>query len=98
MSHILTDVTDCLHALGTDRAAGTMVFTICGVVPCMGVFELPVGSALRFFLFKQKTAYEMLPGLEFRRVLFRSRAVSLRAQPSSGPRVPPSRRAAGPRP
>src|SRR5207245_6581034 len=26
-----------------------------------------------FFFFKQKTAYEMLPRLEFRRVLFRSR-------------------------
>src|SRR3712207_5045023 len=36
-----------------------------------------------FFFFKQKTAYEILARLEFRRVLFRSRAVAL--DPSYAP-------------
>ncbi len=39
--HILADGSDWLRATGTDRAPGTMLFTICGDVRREGVFELP---------------------------------------------------------
>jgi NADH:ubiquinone oxidoreductase subunit F (NADH-binding) len=45
--HILADGSDWLRATGTDRAPGTMLFTICGDVRREGVFELPLGSPLR---------------------------------------------------
>src|SRR5438445_13833660 len=48
------------------------------------------------FFFKQKTAYELLAGLEFRRVLFRSGRSGSRKResrrPRRGPRSPASRR------
>jgi len=45
--HILADGADWLRATGTDRAPGTMLFTICGDVRREGVFELPLGTPLR---------------------------------------------------
>jgi NADH-quinone oxidoreductase subunit F len=45
--HILADGADWLRANGTDRAPGTMLFTICGDVRQEGVFELPLGTPLR---------------------------------------------------
>jgi len=45
--HILADGSDWLRATGTDRAPGTMLFTICGDVRREGVFELPLGTPLR---------------------------------------------------
>jgi NADH-quinone oxidoreductase subunit F len=45
--HILADGADWLRADGTDRAPGTMLFTICGDVRREGVFELPLGTPLR---------------------------------------------------
>src|SRR5256884_2163182 len=40
------------------------------------------GRHRSFFFFKQKTAYEMEPGLEFRRVLFRSLGLQVEVQHS----------------
>jgi NADH:ubiquinone oxidoreductase subunit F (NADH-binding) len=45
--HVLADGPDWLRANGTDRAPGTMLFTICGDVRREGVFELPLGTPLR---------------------------------------------------
>jgi NADH:ubiquinone oxidoreductase subunit F (NADH-binding) len=48
--HILADGPDWLRANGTDDSPGTMVFTICGDVRREGVFELPLGTPLRFLV------------------------------------------------
>jgi NADH-quinone oxidoreductase subunit F len=48
--HILADGPDWLRANGTEAAPGTMVFTICGDVRREGVFELPLGSPLRYLM------------------------------------------------
>ncbi len=48
--HILADGPDWLRANGTGDAPGTMLFTICGDVRREGVFELPLGSPLRYLV------------------------------------------------
>ncbi len=48
--HILADGPEWLRANGTEGAPGTMVFTICGDVRREGVFELPLGSPLRYLV------------------------------------------------
>jgi NADH-quinone oxidoreductase subunit F len=48
--HILADGPDWLRANGTENAPGTMLFTICGDVRREGVFELPLGSPLRYLV------------------------------------------------
>jgi NADH-quinone oxidoreductase subunit F len=48
--HILAEGPDWLRANGTEGAPGTMVFTICGDVRHEGVFELPLGSPLRYLV------------------------------------------------
>jgi NADH:ubiquinone oxidoreductase subunit F (NADH-binding) len=48
--HILADGADWLRATGTEGAPGTMLFTICGDVRREGVFELPLGSPLRYLV------------------------------------------------
>src|ERR687889_771152 len=48
--HILADGPDWLRATGIEGAPGTMVFTICGDVRREGVFELPLGSPLRYLV------------------------------------------------
>jgi NADH-quinone oxidoreductase subunit F len=48
--HILADGPDWLRANGTEDALGTMVFTICGDVRREGVFELPLGTPLRYLV------------------------------------------------
>ena len=48
--HILADGPDWLRTNGTELAPGTMVFTICGDVRREGVFELPLGSPLRYLV------------------------------------------------
>jgi NADH-quinone oxidoreductase subunit F len=48
--HVLADGPDWLRANGTEAAPGTMVFTICGDVRREGVFELPLGSQLRYLV------------------------------------------------
>jgi NADH:ubiquinone oxidoreductase subunit F (NADH-binding) len=48
--HILANGPDWLRANGTDASPGTMVFTICGDVRREGVFELPLGTPLRFLV------------------------------------------------
>jgi NADH-quinone oxidoreductase subunit F len=48
--HILADGPDWLRANGPEGAPGTMVFTICGDVRREGVFELPLGSPLRYLV------------------------------------------------
>ena len=48
--HILADGPDWLRANGTELAPGTMVFTICGDVQHEGVFELPLGTPLRYLV------------------------------------------------
>src|SRR6266702_8049438 len=48
--HILADGPDWLRANGTEGAPGTMLFTICGDVRREGVFELPLGSPLRYLV------------------------------------------------
>jgi NADH:ubiquinone oxidoreductase subunit F (NADH-binding) len=45
--HVLAEGADWLRASGTDRAPGTMLFTVCGDVRREGVFELPLGTPLR---------------------------------------------------
>jgi NADH:ubiquinone oxidoreductase subunit F (NADH-binding) len=47
---ILADGADWLRANGTEGAPGTMLFTICGDVRREGVFELPLGSPLRYLV------------------------------------------------
>ncbi|HYY79432.1 MAG TPA: NADH-ubiquinone oxidoreductase-F iron-sulfur binding region domain-containing protein [Actinomycetes bacterium] len=48
--HILADGPDWLRANGTERAPGTMLFTVCGDVRREGVFELPLGTPLRYLV------------------------------------------------
>jgi NADH-quinone oxidoreductase subunit F len=48
--HILAEGPEWLRANGTEGAPGTMVFTICGDVRHEGVFELPLGSPLRYLV------------------------------------------------
>jgi NADH:ubiquinone oxidoreductase subunit F (NADH-binding) len=48
--HILADGPDWLRASGTEGAPGTMVFTVCGDVQQEGVFELPLGTPLRYLM------------------------------------------------
>lgn len=50
VTHILADGSDWLRSNGTDASPGTMVFTICGDVRQEGVFELPLGTPLRYLL------------------------------------------------
>ena len=47
---ILADGPDWLRSSGTDTSPGTMVFTICGDVHREGVFELPLGTPLRYLV------------------------------------------------
>jgi NADH-quinone oxidoreductase subunit F len=48
--HILADGPDWLRSNGTETSPGTMVFTVCGDVRTEGVFELPLGTPLRFLV------------------------------------------------
>jgi NADH-quinone oxidoreductase subunit F len=48
--HILADGPDWLRSSGADNSPGTMVFTICGDVQREGVFELPLGTSLRYLV------------------------------------------------
>jgi NADH-quinone oxidoreductase subunit F len=48
--HILADGPDWLRANGTKGAPGTMIFTVCGDVQREGVFELPLGTPLRYLV------------------------------------------------
>src|SRR5215210_479653 len=48
--HILADGADWLRANGPEGAPGTMVFTVCGDVRREGVFELPLGTPLRYLV------------------------------------------------
>jgi NADH-quinone oxidoreductase subunit F len=50
VAHILADGPDWLRSNGTEGSPGTMVFTICGDVRREGVFELPLGSPLRYLV------------------------------------------------
>ncbi len=50
VAHILADGPDWLRASGTDDSPGTMVFTVCGDVRREGVFELPLGTPLRYLV------------------------------------------------
>jgi NADH-quinone oxidoreductase subunit F len=48
--HILAEGSDWLRASGTETSPGTMVFTVCGDVQWEGVFELPLGTPLRYLV------------------------------------------------
>ncbi len=48
--HIMAEGPDWLRSSGTDGSPGTMVFTICGDVQREGVFELPLGTPLRYLV------------------------------------------------
>ena len=48
--HILADGPDRLRSDGTDASPGTMIFTVCGDVRQEGVFELPLGTSLRYLV------------------------------------------------
>jgi NADH:ubiquinone oxidoreductase subunit F (NADH-binding) len=48
--HILAEGSDWLRSSGTDTSPGTMLFTICGDVLQEGVFELPLGTPLRYLV------------------------------------------------
>lgn len=50
VAHILSDGPGWLRSNGTDRNPGTMVFTVCGDVRREGVFELPLGTPLRYLV------------------------------------------------
>jgi NADH-quinone oxidoreductase subunit F len=50
VAHILGDGPDWLRSNGTDGSPGTMVFTVCGDVRREGVFELPLGTPLRYLV------------------------------------------------
>src|SRR5690606_39902963 len=52
--------------------------------------EQTVGEGVGFFLFKQKTAYEIFTRLEFRRVLFRSYSPPLLSAAEESPGRPSS--------
>jgi len=48
--HVLAEGADWLRSNGTDASPGTMVFTVCGDVQREGVFELPLGTPLRYLV------------------------------------------------
>ncbi len=48
--HIVADGADWLRANGTDASPGTMLFTICGDIRREGVFELSLGTPLRYLV------------------------------------------------
>jgi NADH:ubiquinone oxidoreductase subunit F (NADH-binding) len=48
--HIVADGADWLRANGTDASPGTMLFTICGDVRREGVYELPLGTPMRYLV------------------------------------------------
>jgi NADH-quinone oxidoreductase subunit F len=48
--HILAKGSDWLRSSGTDTSPGTMLFTVCGDVRQEGVFELPLGTPLRYLV------------------------------------------------
>jgi NADH:ubiquinone oxidoreductase subunit F (NADH-binding) len=48
--HIVADGADWLRAAGTEASPGTMLFTICGDVQREGVYELPLGTPIRYLL------------------------------------------------
>jgi NADH:ubiquinone oxidoreductase subunit F (NADH-binding) len=48
--HILAEGSDWLRSTGTDTSPGTMLFTVCGDVRQEGVFELPLGTPLRYLV------------------------------------------------
>jgi NADH-quinone oxidoreductase subunit F len=48
--YIVGDGADWLRANGTDASPGTMLFTICGDVQREGVFELPLGTPIRYLV------------------------------------------------
>jgi NADH-quinone oxidoreductase subunit F len=48
--HILAEGSDWLRSSGTDTSPGTMLFTVCGDVRQEGVFELPLGTPLRYLV------------------------------------------------
>jgi NADH:ubiquinone oxidoreductase subunit F (NADH-binding) len=48
--HILAEGSDWLRSSGTDASPGTMLFTVCGDVRQEGVFELPLGTPLRYLV------------------------------------------------
>ena len=50
VTHILADGPDWLRSNGTDGSPGTMVFTVCGDVRREGVFELALGTPLRYLV------------------------------------------------
>lgn len=50
VAHILADGPDWLRSSGTDGSPGTMVFTVCGDVRREGVFELALGTSLRYLV------------------------------------------------
>ncbi len=50
VAHILGEGSDWLRSNGTDASPGTMIFTVCGDVRHEGVFELPLGTPLRYLL------------------------------------------------
>lgn len=47
---ILADGPDWLRSSGTETCPGTMAFTVCGDVRREGVFELPLGTPLRYLV------------------------------------------------
>ena len=48
--HILAEGSDWLRSTGTDTSPGMMLFTVCGDVRQEGVFELPLGTPLRYLV------------------------------------------------
>ncbi len=48
--HILAEGSDWLRSSGTDTSPGTMLFTVCGDIRQEGVFELPLGTPLRYLV------------------------------------------------
>lgn len=48
--HILAEGSGWLRANGTAASPGTMLFTVCGDVRREGVFELPLGTPLRYLV------------------------------------------------
>jgi NADH:ubiquinone oxidoreductase subunit F (NADH-binding) len=48
--NIVADGADWLRTNGTDASPGTMLFTICGDVRREGVFELPLGTPMRYLV------------------------------------------------
>ncbi len=50
VAHVLAEGPDWLRSTGTDGSPGTMIFTVCGDVHREGVFELPLGTPLRYLV------------------------------------------------